>query len=498
MAVAIATTNQLAADAGALLSDAGGNAVDVGVAAALVTMVTEPGVCAPGGGGYITIGGPGMQSVTIDGNVEMPGLGADQARVGVVDHVARMEYGGGVTTTVGYCSVATPGGLAALSMALRMWGRMPWSTVLQPAIDIVRRGFPLSSASRHYLGYSHQSVFGWQQESFEALHRDDGTLFDAGELIQIPALARSLEHLAEYGARSLYQGDLGAAIAADFEQHGGILTRTDLAAYRPILRPASSLRFGHWTVATNPPPAIGGVSLLAMMSGLTISSNLDEEEVVARQLWTRRHRLDIEQSGDYVSGTAALARLLSQAEPGGMRAPSTVHTSAVDRDGLACALTMSAGYGSGLMPGGTGMWMNNALGEEELNPAGFHALRPGTRLGSNMAPTIAISDADEVLAIGSPGADRITSALQQTIVRVLAGVMLADAVNAPRLHVEVEGDDVRVAIEPGVDADALKYPARTFDALDMYFGGVGAAMWDGATLIAAADPRRTGGVFVGS
>ena len=497
MRVALATTNQIAADAGGHIAEAGGNAVDAGIAAALVSMVTEPGVCAPGAGGYITVSNPHGPALTIDGNVEMPGATADPDRFGSIDHIAEMAYGGGVTTIVGYASVATPGALAALAAALERWGSLPWATVLEPAIDVARRGFPLSAASRLYLGYSHESVFGWHPDSSRAIHDDDGHLLATGAPVRIEGLDRSLEHLADEGVASFYQGDLASAIAADFAANGGLLTREDLAAYRPIVRPATELRFGDWTVATNPPPAIGGVSLVAMLSGLTFGRELREREVIDRQLWTRRTRRGIEASGDYATGTTELEHLLSRASPGGMRAPSTVHTSVVDRSGLACSLTMSAGYGSGLMPGGTGMWMNNALGEQELNPSGFHSLRTGTRLGSNMAPTIASSRDGAVLAIGSPGADRITSALQQTIARVLGGAELSGAIDAPRLHVETEGDRVQVAAEPGVHADRVEYPLRMFDSRDMYFGGVTAAMFERAQLSVGADPRRTGGVFVG-
>ena len=496
MPVALATTNQLAADAGRTVIDAGGNAVDAAVAAGLVTMISEPGVCAPGAGAYLTIAGPDRDAVTVDGNVEMPGVGAPRSRFGVIDHVAEMAYGGGVRTIVGYASVATPGALAALALALDRWGTVPWKEVLAPAIESARHGFPLSAAARLYLGFSHDAVFGWHAASRSALHDERGRLLDAGALVHVPGLADALDHLATEGVHSFYVGDVAASIAADFAEHGGILTRSDLAAYRPIVRPAAVLHFGDWEVATNPPPAVGGVALLAMLSGVTFGRTLLEREIVERQLWTWRHRRGIEASGSYDAGTATLHAMLAQAAPGGDGAPSTVHTSAVDAAGLSCAVTISAGYGSGLMPGGTGMWMNNALGEEELNPAGFHALRPGTRLGSNMAPTVVRAQNGTVLAIGSPGADRITSALQQTIARVLGGEALAAAVDAPRLHVELDQDDVTVAIEPGVDAAKIDQPVRRFDAPDMFFGGVSAAMWDGRSLTAAADPRRTGGTYI--
>ncbi len=497
MTVAVATTNQIAADAGRAIVSAGGGAVDAAIAASLVTLITEPGVCALGGGGYVTVGTPDRGVVTIDGNVEMPGRGADPARFGVRDRVVTMAYGGGITTVVGYGSVAVPGALAALAETLRSWGRIPWRVVLEPTIEIARDGFPLSAAARNYLRYSHEEIFGWHPESHAALHDETGRLRDVGELICVPGLVDSLEEIAVGGVDSFYRGDLARAMAADFEQHGGLVTLADLESYRAIVRPAARWLHGSWTVATNPPPAVGGVMLLAMLHGLHPESSVDPIELVECQRWAMEQRRRIERSGDYTKGTVELLQMLARTDPAGAMAPSTVHTSAVDTEGAACAITMSAGYGSGLIPGGTGMWMNNALGEQELNPGGLHAMRPGTRLASNMAPTIVSSPDGQVLAIGSPGADRITSALQQVIDRILAGQSLDEAVQAPRLHVEQADGQWRVAAEPGLDLSRLTYPIRRFESRDMFFGGVAAAMRSPGGVDAAADVRRTGGVFVG-
>ena len=511
MHIAVATTNQIAADIAAHIAADGGNAIDAAVAASLVTLITEPGVCAPGGGGYITIRRPGAETVTIDANVEMPGRTADPGRFGRRDRIAHMEYGGGVITTVGHASVATPGALAGLGTAHDGWGALPWRAIVEPAVEVARSGFPLSAASRLYLGYSHDVVFGWHPDCYAALHRPDGSLSDVGDTVLVPGLADTLEIVAAEGADTLYTGELARTIAAEFETNGGILTLDDLQAYRPVIRPATSLEIGGFTVATNPPPAIGGVALLSMLRGVTPGRRLREHEVVARQLETRRARVKIEMGGDYDEGTRALEAALRLHGSAGMQSPSTVHTSVVDSSGTACAITMSAGYGSGLSPSGTGFWMNNALGEEELNPSGFHGLRPGTRMGSNMAPTV-VEGPEMLLAIGSPGADRITSALQQVIARVLGGTELHEAIAAPRLHVELTADaaidadqeSVTVAIEPGVDPAAVGYPVRAFPDLDMFFGGVTAAIRsngegtdpNSSGLAAAADPRRTGGTAI--
>ena len=149
-------------------------------------------------------------------------------------------------------------------------------------------------------------------------------------------------------------------------------------------------------------------------------------ELIASQGAVLRYRRDhLDRAEDL--GAATRQMLDELADGGGLgwiSSPSTIHASAVGDDGSACSITMSAGYGSGAIAGGTGMWMNNSLGEAELNRRGFHGLPIGTRLPSNMAPTIAVRDDGAVLAVGSPGADRITTALQQVILAVSRGSTL--------------------------------------------------------------------------
>jgi gamma-glutamyltranspeptidase/glutathione hydrolase len=168
----------------------------------------------------------------------------------------------------------------------------------------------------------------------------------------------------------------------------------------------------------------------------------------------------------------------------------------VDDSGNGCAITASSGYGSGEMPGGTGLWLNNCLGEIELNRRGLDAGPPGARLPSNMAPSVARRDG-AVLAVGSPGADRITTAMQQFLINYLQiGMPLADAVAHPRVHVDTSGEEIQLKAEPDLDLPDTDLPVTVFPELVMYFGGVGAAVFDDeAGFDVAADPRREGGVF---
>ena len=227
---------------------------------------------------------------------------------------------------------------------------------------------------------------------------------------------------------------------------------------------------------------------------------MSTEHLIAVQLSTLSYRKDKLDLADDV--TLVVNDLLELAKKGKLRgrwlSASTVHTSAVDTNGLACAITASSGYGSGEMPEGTGLWLNNCLGELELNRRGLDAGPPGTRLPSNMAPGIARKK-QSVLAFGSPGADRITTALHQFLVNYTQfGVALEKAIACPRLHIDVNGERPKLLVEPGVCLPAVDMDVFAYPSPNMYFGGVAAATFDGSDqLKAAADPRREGGTFVG-
>lgn len=507
--IAIATVSRDAAEAGARVADEGGNAVDAAIAAALVATVTHPAMCSLGGGGFLTIQPGSGSAVTVDGGHEMPGRGLPRERFGAGGVNVHLEYGGGVETTVGPGSVATPGILAACALAAERYGRLPWRELLQPAWERARDGFPMPASSHHYLTFSHRLIYSRDPRSRDALHDATGRLLDPGETIRVEGLADSLRAIADGGAEIFYRGEVGRRIAEHVEEEGGILTRRDLESYRAAVRRPLRASLDGWRLSTNPPPAVGGAVLAAMlrlMAERRPPRGGTAEEVrrlVAVQeavLDYRRRRLD--PSLDLDGDVRRLLRAAARGSEGVRRAAtaaSTLHTSAVDGTGMACAVTLSDGYGSGIVPPGTGIWLNNCLGELELNRRGFHTLPPGTRLPSNMAPTVGRGSEGAVLAVGSPGADRITTAILQVLLNFIRlGMPLEEAVAAPRLHVERGPTGPRVACEPGVPADALENPVRRFPERSMYFGGVAAALWrPGSGFELAGDPRRTGGTAVG-
>lgn len=480
---AVASVSDRAAEAGVRMAAEGGNAVDAAVAASIVAVVTHPGMCSLGGGGFLVVWHGSGRPVAVDGGFEMPGRSLPPgARAGRGLREVHLDYAGGVDTAVGPGSVATPGLVAACGLAAERWGRMPWRELLAPAVEATERGFPMADSPYHYLERAAE-IYGADPRSRAALFDEDGAVVGPGGTIRVEALADTLDALAHEGPELFYRGELGACIADHVRASGGLLGREDLESYEARLHEPLIRSLDGWTVATNPPPAVGGRLLAAMLEGMG-----DEP----RDGWSAAGVARLADAQRRAFGTVALRD-----------SPATLHTSAVDEEGNACSATFSDGYGSGVMPPGTGLWLNNCLGEGELNPRGIHAWEPGDRLPSNMAPTVARRAADgAALAVGSPGSDRIPGAVLQALLnRVRIGMTPDEAVNHPRLHVVAEeggGEGTRAVVEPGLPTGAVPFRVDRIGERAMYMGAVELAEWTpGSGLAAAADRRRVAGTAVG-
>lgn len=503
--VAVSAASRPGADAGAAVADAGGNAVDAAVAATVTGMISDPGIIGPGAGCFVTVWPESGDPVVIDGYAAMPGLGGRHAEF-FGDRV-HMEYGGGMDTLVGPSSVAVPGVWAGVGKAAERFGAVPWGTIMEPAIELAATGFRLSGVSEAYLSYAHDAIYDRTPDSFSALHHTDGSRLADGDTVRIDGLADSLRTIALEGPSCFYTGSIGRRLLEAMGEWGGSITAEDLESYEAIEREPIVVEIDGWRVATNPAPAIGGAVLAAMLL-LAGKGGFKEWSSAGARALAEVQRSVLAYRAGHLDGTpdapTAVSVLLEKARLGDYRglisSPSTIHVSAVDTGGLACSITTSAGYGSGVMIPGTGLWLNNCLGEVELFPKGMEVFAPGDRLASNMAPTIAAGPDGAVMAIGTPGASRITTSLAQVLINYVAfGMSVTEAVEHPRLHVEVFNGEPTIAYEPGIEIGAFDdFSLRRFPDLSMYFGGVGLAMYDSAAgLFEVADSRRTGATAVG-
>ncbi|MER7074029.1 gamma-glutamyltransferase [Terrabacter sp. NPDC000476] len=502
--VALAASGPAPLEAGLQAAADGGNAVDAALAAALASMSTEPGIVSLMGGAFVNVWPAGGDPVVVDGNVEMPGRGLDPSAFGRGVRQVRTDYGGGVTIGAGHGSVANSGALQALSLARERFGVLPWRRLVEPSVHFCRDGYRTGAAAALYLALVRDSLFGDDPEAHALITGADGGPVEPGETSVNPDLADILELLATQGVDLFTTGAVGQVLAGDMAAHGGLVTRADLEAYEAVVRTPTMRSVGSWTVALNPPPSVGGPMLAAMLGELARHEHWTWPEVIDIQRRVLSYRLAVhDRSRDLAADGHALLLAVERHGLAGLpTSASTAHVSAVDEHGTACAVTMSAGYGAGMVIPGTGILLNNALGEPELNRLGLHAVEPGTRLASNMAPTTARSAVGAALAVGSPGADRITTALMQVLGRgLLLGDDLQHAIDAARLHVRFLDDgSPRVEHEPSPDIAAAiaasGLAAHAYPGPHMYFGGVGAAELGPRGLVAAGDARREAAVGV--
>lgn len=500
---AIATTSRGAAEAGAHIAKHGGNAVDIAVAAALTATASEILMCSIAGSGFLMVHRAGAATELIEGADAMPGRGAPRDPGPPRWRTVHVPYGDGIDFMVGHGSVAVPGFLAALELAWQRHGSLPWAEIVAPSVELARAGWPTAQGTADWLALAGKPLFGHQQASFDSFF-PGGEPVRTGQIMRIPGLADTMDAIAREGARALYQGDLAAALVAELQAHGGYVTREDLAAYRATARRPLALESRGFELALNPPPAVGGAAAGTLIGLIQHGwrGDMSPRERALHHARAQRYLLDLRdrelarRSFDDAAARLLLAEDALLRHAHALRSPHTTHMSVATADGSAVAVTMSLGYGSGVTIPGTGIACNNSLGEPELNPFGFFAVEPGTPMISNMAPTVAWHPDGRCIALGSPGAGRITTTVAQTWTRhALEGMSLEDAVLAPRLHVEARPDGHRVHCEPGIDTSLLhaEHMVRPYERLHMFFGGAHLAAVDAdGRLHAVADPRRSG------
>jgi gamma-glutamyltranspeptidase/glutathione hydrolase len=483
----IAAGHPLTAEAGARILREGGNAVDAAVGAVLASWVAEPLLTGPGAGGYLLVAGAGEEPTLLDFFVEAPGRGADPSRR--ADLVpAEVSFGDVVQVfNCGAASCGTYGSPAGLAAALERWGSLDAAALAAPAAALARDGIALNAAQA-YVFEILEPILVTTAES-RAAFAPDGRALREGELFRSAELAETIERFGAEGAAPFYTGDLADAVVDWVGARGGQLTHADLAAYEPAARAPVRATYRGRQVLTNPPPSAGGTLLALAMARLDERSDgaPSAVDIVAVMEEAQALRTPAFVEGLVEPGFAE--RLLAT------RLGSTTHISVLDAEGRACSVTCTNGEGSALVVPGTGIHVNNVMGEQDLNPLGFFTYPPGRRMPSMMAPTVVLGTDGEVeLVLGSAGSNRIRSAILQVIVGVVDhGLHARDAVLAPRAHFE----DGVVYAEPGVDAGALRDAGRevvAFRDRNLFFGGAQAVERDRVTgaLSGAGDPRRGG------
>jgi gamma-glutamyltranspeptidase/glutathione hydrolase len=493
-----AAGHPLTAEAGAGVLRAGGNAVDAAVCAVLASFAVESPLTGFGAGGYMMVHDRG-ETTLIDFFVAAPGLDGIERRAELAPVPVHFDAETVQTFYVGPASCGVPGTAAGLERALERFGSASLADLVGPGVRLAREGAPVNAEQAYILDILapiHQRLEGTRE-----LYAPGGKPLREGDVFRFPELAETLERYGAEGAGPFCRGEIAAALSEFVVERGGTLGGGDLAAYEAIERRPIVAPFRGTEVLTNPPPSSGGI-LIAFCLGLLerLGEQSGPEQLVAAMDAANRRRGAEFAESLYEEGMEA-----GFLDPAGLDLAagdllgSTTHISVLDGEGMCASVTCSNGSGSGVLVPETGVILNNMLGEEDLNPLGFHRIVPGRRVPSMMAPTVVLRDGEIVLGVGSAGSNRIRSAILQTVVRAVEQGMPVDAaIAAPRLHFE-QGV---VQAEPGIDEAALArleaagLTVARRPAINLFFGGVQAVARDPATgvLSGGGDPRRGGAV----
>jgi gamma-glutamyltranspeptidase/glutathione hydrolase len=528
MAVAM---EAIAADVGVSVLQKGGNAVDAAVAVGFALAVTHPFAGNLGGGGYMLIRLADGRTTFLDFRERAPEKSSRNMYLDAKGELTR-------DSVEGWRSSGVPGTVRGFEMAVSKYGKRSWADNMAPAIDLASKGFPVSYALSESLKGSRSLA---RDPESKRVFQKGGAFYDVGETFAQPELARTLERIAKNGAKEFYEGETASKFAEEMTKHGGLISKTDLAAYQAIERTPLTGQYRNYTIITAPPSSSGGIALLEML-GILNGTNYEKGgagSASAIHYLAEAMRRAYADRNTYIGDPAFvkvpiaglldpayLAKLRSsidpvratpsdQVQPGrpvGSEHDETTHFSVVDGDGNAVAVTftLNGGYGNGITVPGLGFLLNNEMDDFAAKPGApnmfglvqgeANAIAPGKRPLSSMTPTIVLKDGKLFMTAGAPGGSRISTAVAQVILNVLDfGMNVQDAVDFPRVHHQWQPD--RLSLERNVSPDTVALlQQRGYDvdySAGVVLAQVAAIVSDGGWLQGAMDGRTAAGKAAG-
>jgi gamma-glutamyltranspeptidase/glutathione hydrolase len=541
----VATDEELGSRAGVEILQKGGNAVDAAVATAFALAVVEPAAGNIGGGGFMLVRLVDGRTTFLDYREVAPDRATRDMYIGA-DGKLDPE-----ASTIGYKSVAVPGTVAGLALALKTYGTMKLADVMAPAIRLAEDGFTVSPKLAAEFAEERKDL-----QRFSISRRiflKDGAMFHAGETLKQPELAATLKRIAKNGATEFYRGETARMIADDMAMLGGLITLEDLANYQPKVREALHTRYeidGHkWDVLSAPPPSSGGVAVIEALNmlesvplkGWDDAASVHTTAEVMRRVFADRaayladpdfakvpvdgltspcYAKELRATIDAAHASSSKTIHAGQPHVCGMEAraaapqevssndgPHTTHFSVVDAAGNAVAstFTLNDSYGSH-MTSSAGFLMNDEMDDFTTQPgvpnalygliqSDANAIAPGHRPLSSMTPTILVRDGKLSFVTGSPGGPRIISAVLLTVINWMRlGMEAQAAINAPRFHHQWLPD--RIVMENQFSSqvqsalNAMGHSTRKIGHIGLV-NAIGIDVTTGERL-GAADPRDEG------
>jgi len=516
----------IAADAGLQVLKNGGNAVDAAVAVGFALAVTHPFAGNIGGGGFMLIRLANGQSTFIDFRERAPEKAS---------HDMYLDGNGRPTrdSIEGWRAPGVPGSVRGFELALRKYGHKKWSEVMQPAVDLASKGFPLSYSTAESLkNAKNLSKYADSKRIFQR----DGKYYDADEIFKQPELAATLERIQKNGAKEFYEGETAKKLADAMAKNGGLITLSDLKNMTAVERKPLVGKYKGYEIITSPPPSSGGVGLL-QITGMLEGTGYEKSgagsaaaiHMVAETM--RRYYADRNEylgDPDFIKNPiaglldplylqkrratidpnhASPSNEINPGHPKGSEGTETTHFSVVDADGNAVAVTytLNGGYGSGVTAPGLGFLLNNEMDDFAAKPGEpnmfnlvqgeANSIAPGKRPLSSMTPTIILKDGKLFMTVGAPGGSRIITSVTEVVLNVIDfGMNAQDAVDFPRFHHQWKPD--KLYLERAISPDTVAILKAKGHDVDYSQGAIGARVEaiviDGGWIQGGTDGRGTG------
>ena len=529
----VASPETLASHIGVSVLAMGGNAIDAAVAIGFALAVTFPSAGNIGGGGFLLYRHPSGRNVAIDFRETAPAMATSDMYLNADGKVISGD-GGAVD---GYRACGVPGSVAGFELAWMRYGsgRIPWSNLVDPAVQLASSGFTMPHSLQRSLSLSmdristdrsfqamflNKSIVGWQPQR-------------TGTTLRQPRLGETLARIRDKGAIDFYAGTTARLLAADIQCSGGMLLSTDLAGYQAVRRKPLSGRFMDYQVLTMPPPSSGGIALLQMLGMLEMCHPLpaayspayihlvtqamrrafrdrseylgdaDFVDVPVDALVSRRHIASLKQ------GLSVAMKVktddLPATRPVTGESEQTTHFTVIDRDGgvVSTTYTLNGSYGAAVISENTGIILNNEMDDFTakvgvpnqfgLIQSAKNAISPKKRPLSSMTPTIVADASGQIrIATGSPGGPTIINSVLHTVLQAAYfGVSVHDAVAAPRFHHQWKPEVLQ--LERSLSSARASLSSTGYETAVRSLGDVHAGSWnrsEGVTM--SSDPRGTG------
>ncbi len=484
---AVVSAHPLASNIGATILQQGGNAFDAAIATQLALAVVYPGAGNIGGGGFMVAHLATGKDLALDFREKAPAAATRDMY---------LDSAGNPRTDLsqnGHLASGTPGTIAGIFEELH-YAKLPFAKLMQPAVDLAENGFAITAAEARDLNGT-QGAFKRYNTIMPVFVKEGG--WKAGDTLIQKDLAKTLLRIRDHGAAGFYEGETARLILEEMQRGKGIITAADLKDYSAKLRTPSVFPYKQYTVVTMPLPSSGGVVLQQMLKMVEHQplAQYGFESVKAVHLMTEVERLAYADRAQYLgdrdffsvpvdtlTSAAYLQQRMASFQPdtagnskdigAGMLSPKseeTTHFEVIDKDGNAVSITttLNGGYGSRVVVGGAGFFLNNEMDDFSVKPGvpnmygavgtEANAIAPGKRMLSSMTPTIVLYQGKVFLVVGTPGGTTITTSVFQTLVDIIDfGLRTEDAVNKPKFHHQWLPDELFVE---------AAFPADTRDQL---------------------------------